>query len=134
MGGDTHWIMDANHLDQAMKAFRIAVGRLGGQTPMAPVLKLSQQAVSKRLKNNIPLQSQDEVFAVEAATGVSRHDLRPDLYPREEDTSPPRDPAQHPAAQPSAPAAQAPPPPAVVDGPSPALDYPSADPLKGMAA
>lgn len=26
----------------------------------------------------------ERVLAIEAATGVSRHDLRPDLYPRDE--------------------------------------------------
>lgn len=93
--------MEPNQLDQAMKAFRIAVGRMGGQTPLVPVLGLSQQAISKRLKRNIPLQSQAEVLAVEAATGVSRHDLRPDLYPREEHPPVPHT-AQHSAAHPSA--------------------------------
>jgi DNA-binding transcriptional regulator YdaS (Cro superfamily) len=38
----------------------------------------------------------EHVLAVEAATGVSRHDLRPDIYPREDA------PAQPPAAVPSA--------------------------------
>ena len=28
--------------------------------------------------------SAEYVLAIEAATGVSRHDLRPDLYPRED--------------------------------------------------
>lgn len=124
--------MEPNQLDHAMKAFRRGIGRLGSQTAAVPVLKLSQQAISKRLRNNIPLQSQDEVFAFETATGISRHDLRPDLYPREEDTSPLHQTAQVPSAQPSAPAAQkAPQPPAGADGPSPA---PDTDPLEGMAA
>lgn len=124
--------MEPNQLDHAMMAFRRGIGRLGSQTAAVPVLKLSQQAISKRLKNSIPLQSQDEVLAFEAATGISRHDLRPDLYPREEDTSPLHQTAQVPSAHPSAPAAQkAPQPPAGVDGPFPA---PDTDPLEGMAA
>lgn len=76
--------MDESDLTTAMAAFRRAVGLAGGQSALAAVAPLTQQTISNRLIKGIPLQSGTEVLAVEAATGVSRHDLRPDLYPRED--------------------------------------------------
>lgn len=76
--------MTDDDLTVSMAAFRRAVGIAGGQSSLAAVTPLTQQTISNRLKKGIPLQSGAEVLAVEAATGVSRHDLRPDLYPREE--------------------------------------------------
>lgn len=76
--------MDESQLATAMDAYRRAVGRAGGQAPFGRLTGIKQQTTSKRLAKSTPLQSQDEVLKVEAATGVSRHELRPDLYPREE--------------------------------------------------
>ena len=76
--------MTDDDLTASMAAFRRAVGIAGGQSALAAVTPLTQQTISNRLKKGIPLQSGAEVLAIEAATGVSRHDLRPDLYPREE--------------------------------------------------
>lgn len=76
--------MDDSHLDVAMAAYRRAVGLLGGQVSFEKATNIRQQTTSYRLRNRIPLQSAAEVMAVESATGVSRHDLRPDLYPRED--------------------------------------------------
>jgi DNA-binding transcriptional regulator YdaS (Cro superfamily) len=43
---------------------------------------VSAQAVGLWVKSKkVPA---DRVLAIEAASGVSRHDLRPDIYPREE--------------------------------------------------
>ena len=74
---------DSEH-NLAMRSLRRAVGLLGDQASFGALLGISQQAVSLRLREGTPLKNTAEVLAVEAATGVSRHDLRPDLYPREE--------------------------------------------------
>ncbi|MBA8820679.1 hypothetical protein BRY73_23935 [Ochrobactrum sp. P6BS-III] len=58
-------------LDQAKKA-------LGYSKDLARRLGVTPQAISQW--KNVPAS---RVIAVERATGVSRHDLRPDLYPRE---------------------------------------------------
>lgn len=125
--------MDTDHANQARVAFKRAVFMLGNQSKMAELLGITRQAVSHRMTGRIhmPVQSAEELRLIEEATGIKAHQLRPDLYPREEDTSPPRTPAQVPSAHPSAPAAQTPLPPAGVDGP---LSAPDADPLEGMAA
>jgi DNA-binding transcriptional regulator YdaS (Cro superfamily) len=56
-----------------------AVDRLGGQTSTAKKLGISQQAVQFWIKQGRvpPLR----VLALEAASGVSRKALRPDMYP-----------------------------------------------------
>ena len=56
-----------------------AVDRLGGQTSTAKKLGISQQAVQFWIKQGKvpPLR----VLALEAASGVSRKALRPDMYP-----------------------------------------------------
>lgn len=53
-----------------------------GLAPLANHLGVSYQAVHKWFrKGKIPAE---RVLAVEAATGVSRHRLRPDIYPAED--------------------------------------------------
>ena len=81
--------MDTTQLAHSMASLRRAVGIAGGQVALERLTGIRQQTLSYRLNNEIPLQSGDEVVAVEAATGVSRHDLRPDLYPREDTPAPP---------------------------------------------
>jgi DNA-binding transcriptional regulator YdaS (Cro superfamily) len=54
------------------RAKRIA----GGTTALANKLGISKQAVS--MWERIPA---DRIIAVEAATGIPREELRPDLYP-----------------------------------------------------
>lgn len=61
-----------------------AVRLAGGQTALAKALKgkhpnVKQQNVWKWLRAK--RVSAEFVLAIEAATGVSRHDLRPDIYP-----------------------------------------------------
>jgi len=63
-------------------ALREAVERAGGQRAFARLVGLSQQAVSKWLKKGKALPP-EFVLKIEGATGVSRHDLRSDIYPRE---------------------------------------------------
>lgn len=56
-----------------------AISNAGGLGPLAASLGLTVQAVSQ-WEEVPPLR----VIAVERVTGVSRHDLRPDLYPADE--------------------------------------------------
>ena len=70
--------------DSAVLAFAKAVARLDrGQSELAKLIGKSQGAISKRLRSAKPIWAED-VLAVEAATGVSRHELRPDIYSPEE--------------------------------------------------
>ncbi|WP_080572834.1 transcriptional regulator [Sphingobium yanoikuyae] len=55
---------------------------LGSQSALARLCGVSQQSVSKWVLRNKLLPA-EHVLAVEHATGISRHDLRPDIYPRE---------------------------------------------------
>jgi DNA-binding transcriptional regulator YdaS (Cro superfamily) len=58
-----------------------AVQMAGSQRALAKILGVSSQAVSKWvLENKVPAE---RVLAIEAATRVSRHLLRPDIYPPE---------------------------------------------------
>lgn len=69
-------------LDALKQAIQIA----GSQSALARALRVSQHAVWHWLnKGDLekPLPA-DYVLAVEEATGISRYDLRPDIYPREE--------------------------------------------------
>ena len=58
------------------------VKRAGGLQPLAATLGVRYQAIQAWLKKNrVPAE---RVLAVEKATGVPRHQLRPDLYPPED--------------------------------------------------
>jgi DNA-binding transcriptional regulator YdaS (Cro superfamily) len=61
------------------KAIRIA----GGQSALGRIIDRRQSTVWEWLKLRKPLPA-EHVLKVEAATGISRHELRPDLYPQEE--------------------------------------------------
>lgn len=61
-------------------ALREAIEVIGSQSATARLLKVTQGAVSKWLSGKKPLAA-EHVLAVEAATGVSKHRLRPDIYP-----------------------------------------------------
>jgi DNA-binding transcriptional regulator YdaS (Cro superfamily) len=58
------------------RAIRIA----GGQRQLAQVIGVSYQAIQK-FRERVPAE---RVLAIEAATGVPRHELRPDIYPPDE--------------------------------------------------
>ncbi len=63
------------------EALRKAIAVAGGQTALAAKIGKTQGHVSKWLERDaLPA---DMVLAVEQATGVPRHDLRPDIYPDE---------------------------------------------------
>lgn len=63
------------------EALKRAVELLGGQSAIARLLGVTQPSVWAWLNRGKELPA-EHVLAVEAATGVSRHDLRPDIYPR----------------------------------------------------
>ena len=64
-------------MPNADKALREALNRIGGQRAMARALGIAHQAVSKWRK--VPVL---RALEVERLTGVSRSDLRPDVYPK----------------------------------------------------
>jgi DNA-binding transcriptional regulator YdaS (Cro superfamily) len=101
----------------AAKAVRAA----GGQTALARKLGIAQSTVATWLArgNELPAKF---VIPVEQAFGISRHDLRPDLYPLET----PAPPARYAAGQP--PVSPTSPPLSEETGGSPS------DPLSGIAA
>lgn len=61
-------------------ALEIAVDRAGSQSEFARVCGVTQPAVWKWLQSSKRIPA-EYVLRVEAATGVSRHLLRPDIYP-----------------------------------------------------
>lgn len=62
-------------------ALKQAIDVAGGQTSLATAIGKTQGHISKWLERGyIPPEC---VLSIERATGVSRHDLRPDLYPRD---------------------------------------------------
>jgi DNA-binding transcriptional regulator YdaS (Cro superfamily) len=60
------------------KALREAISRAGGQHALARALGIAQPAVAQWRKAPVL-----RVLEIERLTGVSRHDLRPDVYPRD---------------------------------------------------
>lgn len=68
-------------------ALRCAVDLIGSQSAMGRLLGVSQRAVWRWVRENKILPA-EHVLKVEAATGISRHLLRPDLYPRDETPAP----------------------------------------------
>lgn len=62
-----------------MKAIERAVERAGGQQALAEMCGVKYQAVQKWIRSKrVPAE---RVLTIESATGVSRHELRPDIYP-----------------------------------------------------
>lgn len=65
-----------------LDALKSAIAHLGSQPALARLCNVSQPAVSNWV-NKIGRIPPEHVLKVEAATGISRHDLRPDIYPRD---------------------------------------------------
>lgn len=64
-----------------MSAIQRAVDLIGSQSEMGRRLGIKPQAVQKWISHNrVPAE---RVLQIEKLTGISRHDLRPDIYPRE---------------------------------------------------
>lgn len=63
-----------------MSAIATAIENLGtGQAGIARLLGVTPQAVNQWVSSNRPVPPR-HVLAIEAATGVSRHLLRPDVF------------------------------------------------------
>jgi DNA-binding transcriptional regulator YdaS (Cro superfamily) len=58
----------------------------GNQSKFAEAIGTSQQLVSYWVRKGKELPA-EFVLRTEAETGISRHDLRPDLYPREDEAA-----------------------------------------------
>ena len=69
-----------DRLPTPFEALTEAVNRAGSQTAFAEICGVSQPAVWKWLQS-IKRLPPEHCIAVEASTGVSRHYLRPDIYP-----------------------------------------------------
>lgn len=59
-----------------------AIAQVGSQSALARALGISQNAVSRWQRGVNPVPA-EQVIPIEEATGISRHDLRPDIYPLE---------------------------------------------------
>ena len=65
-----------------------AVTAMGSQAALAKLCGVAQPSVHKWIRAGKALPA-EHVLAVEAATGISRHELRPDIYPREDEPAHP---------------------------------------------
>lgn len=117
--------------DELDSGLALAVRAAGSQVAFAAVIGKRQSTIQTWLANGKELPA-EYVLEVERKLGISRHDLRPDLYPREERVPAPLAPAQHSAAQPSA--SDAPHPVKDADGSGLSAAADGSDPLKGLAA
>lgn len=54
--------------------------KIASKRALARLLGVTPQAITKWKNGRIPAE---RVLEIERVTGVSKHDLRPDLYPRE---------------------------------------------------
>jgi DNA-binding transcriptional regulator YdaS (Cro superfamily) len=68
--------------NQQLAALNRAIEIAGSQNKLARALGISTTSVWKMV-NQAKRMSHQFVLAAEAATGVSRHQLRPDIYPIE---------------------------------------------------
>jgi DNA-binding transcriptional regulator YdaS (Cro superfamily) len=74
-------------IPKAVKALERACAIAGGQAQLAALIGKKQGQIYfwlRRAKKGVPGET---VLAIEKVTGVSRHDLRPDLYPAEAQAS-----------------------------------------------
>ncbi|MBN9143731.1 MULTISPECIES: transcriptional regulator [unclassified Novosphingobium] len=67
---------------QSDSALAQAIRKAGSQVAFGRIVGKRQSVIHDWLRKERPLPS-ELVFVVEAATGISRHDLRPDIYPRD---------------------------------------------------
>lgn len=72
--------MDDSQHQRAIAAFADAIRIAGNQTAVAKICECTPGAISQLVIRGRPLSARF-VLKVEAATGISRHDLRPDIYP-----------------------------------------------------
>lgn len=62
-----------------MDAITRAVEAIGGQIPLAKRLGVNPSLISQWVTGRLNVAAH-HVLIIEAATGVSRHDLRPDVF------------------------------------------------------
>lgn len=79
--------MDVNQLAIMTSALDAAVCKAGSQSALARLIGVTQRAVWRWVHEKKPLPAH-HVLTVEAATGVSKHRLRPDIYGPEPATPP----------------------------------------------
>jgi len=72
---------------EPLKALHAAVEAAGSQSELARICNVTQPAVWRRLQTAKRLPA-EYVLTVEAATGIPRHLLRPDIYPADLGPSP----------------------------------------------
>jgi DNA-binding transcriptional regulator YdaS (Cro superfamily) len=70
-------------MSMSTDALKAAIAKAGNQSRFAEAIGTSQQLVSYWVAKGKPLPA-ELVLATEAKLGISRHILRPDLYPIEQ--------------------------------------------------
>ena len=65
-----------------VEALEKAVEAVGGQTALAAAVGVKQTHIWNWLNRDKRVPA-ERVIAVEQATGISRHELRPDIYPEQ---------------------------------------------------
>lgn len=65
-----------------IQAFDLAVEHAGSESALARAVGCTPGNINQLRRKRSPI-SASLVLKAEASTGISRHDLRPDLYPRE---------------------------------------------------
>lgn len=67
-------------MDKSADLIDRAAGNVGGQRALAKAMGVSPQAVNKWKSLRVP---SERVLDFERVSGLSRHEIRPDIYPRE---------------------------------------------------
>ena len=75
-------------LESSVHAFHRAIQIVGGQSALGRLIGKPQSTVWEWVDRKKPLPA-EFVLTIEAATGISRHELRPDIYPLEPAPQPP---------------------------------------------
>ena len=65
-------------MQNAQSALVTAIEKMGSQVALAKACEVTPQAVNQWVGKGKP--PADKVLAIEAATGVSRYELRPDIF------------------------------------------------------
>jgi len=68
-------------MNNQTNALKKAISIAGDQTKLSKAINSSQQNISYWLKTG--KVAADKVIPIEKATGVSRYELRPDIFPKE---------------------------------------------------
>lgn len=68
-------------MNKSTQYLKKAIEIAGNQTALAKTLGVHQTTVSSWLNRNRKIPA-EYVLVIEKSVGVSRHDLRPDIYPR----------------------------------------------------